>query len=258
MEKKTSQNIIQNQKSYSKWILNGLGLITLSLIISILLLVFLYNWVNPPLTWLMVDRYFEGKKTKSVAIKNQWVEIEKISPNMVQAVIAAEDNLFLSHWGFDFKSINEARSHNRAGKNVRGASTITMQVAKNVFLWHGRTITRKLFEAGFTILIETFWSKQRIIEVYLNIIELGPAIYGVESASKQFFKKPVSELTRNESALLATVLPNPLYRNPAKPSSYMLQYQQTILNKIKSIGPVNLLKDKEDDSKKNQNTKSKK
>jgi monofunctional biosynthetic peptidoglycan transglycosylase len=244
MAEKKSRIIVQNQSSYGKWLLSGLGLIVISLLISIILLTLAYSWVNPPLTWLMVDRYFKGEKTTLQPINHQWVEIEEISPNVVQAVVAAEDNLFLSHWGFDIKSIKEARSHNRVGKTLRGASTISMQVAKNVFLWHGRTLTRKILEAGFTILIETFWSKQRIMEVYLNIIELGPAIYGIESASNHFFKKSASDLTRNEAALMATVLPNPLFRNPAKPSSYMLRYQQTILKNMKNVGSINFTNNK--------------
>lgn len=226
------------------WWIGGIGVLIFSLSLSVLLLIFVYKWVNPPITWLMVERNFWNEKTQNTPLKNSWVSIDKISPNMVLAVVAAEDNLFLSHNGFDFNSIKQAREESRKGIRTRGASTISMQVAKNVFLWHGRTMLRKSIEAGFTILIELFWSKKRIMEVYLNIIELGPAVYGVEQASLLYFSKKPADLTRNEAALLSTALPSPLKRNPSKPSVYMLSYQQSILKSMARIGVVNLNKPK--------------
>jgi monofunctional biosynthetic peptidoglycan transglycosylase len=190
----------------------------------------------------MVERYFLGEGTRFEPTKQDWTPIDSISSHMVLAVVAAEDNLFLSHWGFDFKSMKEARDEMLSGKRVRGASTISMQVAKNVFLWHGRTWTRKVLEAGFTILTEVFWSKQRIMEIYLNIAELGPAIYGVEAASQQYFKRSAADLSRNQSALLTSVLPNPLHRNPSKPTQYMRSYQQRILKNMRNIEKVDFKK----------------
>ena len=215
-------------------------MLLLSAASSSALIVIAYRWVNPPSTWLMVERYFWGDETQCMTIQHDWVSISSVPNHMVLAVVAAEDNLFMTHWGFDFKSIKEAREEMLQGKRVRGASTISMQVAKNVFLWHGRTWTRKVLEAGFTVLVEVIWGKQRIMEVYLNVAEFGPSIYGVEAASQEYFNKPASELTRHQAALLATVLPNPLRRNPTKPSQYMRSYQQRILKNMDNIGEINL------------------
>jgi len=232
----------KQRESTVRWLLSGLSLMLIAAAVSVLLMVIVYRWVNPPSTWLMVDRYFKGESTKYKPVKQDWVSINSIAPSMAQAVVAAEDNLFMVHWGFDFKSIQQARNEFQMGKRARGASTISMQVAKNVFLWHGRTITRKVLEAGFTVLIETFWSKRRIMEVYLNIAEFGPAIYGVEAASQEFFKKKSKDLTRNQAAMLTTVLPNPLRRNVISPTQYMRSYQQRVLRNMRNIGEVNLQK----------------
>ncbi|HCY00240.1 MAG TPA: monofunctional biosynthetic peptidoglycan transglycosylase, partial [Bacteroidales bacterium] len=126
------------------------------------------------------------------------------------------------------------------GKRFRGASTISMQVAKNVYLWHNRSWTRKVFEAGFTVFIETLWSKRRIMEVYLNVAEFGPSVYGIEAASKKYFNKSASALSKNEAALMMTVLPSPLKRNPASPSAYMKQYQQRVIKTMHNTGDVKL------------------
>lgn len=238
-KEKLKSNEIVKRTNYSKWLVSLLFMLFLSAGISSILLTLAYRWVNPPLTWLMVDRYIDGKQTKLKPIEHKWVSIDSISPNMIQAVVAAEDNLFLSHWGFDYKSIKKARDEQKKGRRVRGASTISMQVSKNVFLWHGRTWTRKGLEAGFTILIEALWTKERIMEVYLNIAEFGPSVYGIEAASQKYFKKSAKNLTRNQSALLATVLPSPLKRNPNAPTQYMLNYQQRVLKNMRNIGQVN-------------------
>lgn len=190
----------------------------------------------------MIERYYSTPKTKHLPIKNQWVSIESVSPYAISALIAAEDNLFPTHWGFDFKQINEARDESLKGIRKRGASTISMQVSKNVFLWHGRTWTRKALEAGFTLIIETLWSKERIMEVYLNVAELGPAMYGIEAASLEYFKKSSGQLTMEESAMMATALPNPLVRKPSKPSNYMQIYQQNILSNMHLLGKIDLSK----------------
>lgn len=219
-------------------------MLLLSAASSSILIAIAYRWINPPSTWLMVERYFLDEGTRFEPIKKDWTPIDSISSHMVLAVVAAEDNLFLSHWGFDFKSIKEAREEMLNDRRVRGASTISMQVAKNVFLWHGRTWTRKVLEAGFTILIELFWTKQRIMEVYLNIAEFGPSVYGVEAASQHYYNRKALDLSPSQAALLTSALPNPLHRNPLKPTQYMRNYQQRILKNMRNIEKVDFKKTK--------------
>lgn len=180
----------------------------------------IYREVPPPITPLMVIRLFEGE-----GIAKDWVSYDEISPNLVRAVIAAEDSLYCSHWGFDFKAIREAWERNQNGSRLRGGSTISNQTAKNVFLWPGdyraTRYARKAIEPYFTLLIEYFWDKRRIIEVYLNVAEWGRGIYGAEAAAQYHFGKSAAELSRREAALLAAVLPSPRKSNAGKPSSYV-------------------------------------
>jgi monofunctional biosynthetic peptidoglycan transglycosylase len=168
------------------------------------------------------------------------VKLKDISPNMPRAVIASEDNNFQKHHGIDFEAIKKARELNKKRKRKLGASTISQQTAKNVFLWPDRTWLRKGMEVYFTGLIEIFWGKRRIMEVYLNVIEMGDGIYGVEMASQKFFRKPASNLTRSEAALIAAVLPNPRRWSPAKPSSYIQRRQQNILRVMGQVGKIEL------------------
>lgn len=168
----------------------------------------------------------------------QWQSIDAISPDMQRAVIAAEDQLFVQHSGFDWQAIQKAMSynerHNKSRKTrIRGASTISQQTAKNLFLWSGRNWLRKGLEAYFTVLIECLWPKQRILEMYLNIVEFGDGIYGVEAASRYFFNKPAARLTASEAALLAAVLPNPRVYQVEKPSAYIRGRQAWILRNMK-------------------------
>lgn len=244
VEIKNKSNIKPLRKGYSQWLFNGILWLLLVVAGASVLVTISYRWVNPPSTLLMVERYFFTKETRFNPINQQWCSIDSISPLMIQAVVAAEDNLFTSHYGFDFKAIKEAQKERLSGKRVRGASTISMQVAKNTFLWSERTWTRKVLEAGFTLLIETFWSKKRIMEVYLNVAEFGPSIYGIEAAALHYYKRQPYELTPNQVAMLATVLPSPLNRNPLKPTKYMQTYQQRVLRNMQNIGKVNLLKPK--------------
>lgn len=198
-----------------------------------------YRFVNPPLTPLMLIRCFQPATAGlDKKISKEWVPIGKISPKMVQAVVASEDNLFLEHRGFDWDGIRDAVEHNRKGKNIHGGSTISQQTAKNVFLWPKRSYFRKGLEVYFTFLIETFWSKERIMEVYLNVCEMGKGIYGVEKAARTYYGKPAAELSASEAAMLASILPAPLKRNPARPSSYMYERQAKILRLMQLIGPV--------------------
>ena len=208
---------------------------------SSLFFVVLYDFVNPPVTPLMVIRYFSPDSgSRPYRLKKEWVPIEEISPNLQLAVVAAEDNRFTEHWGFDFDAIEKAQQFNerKQGKKVRGASTISQQTAKNVFLWPQRTWVRKGLEAYFTVLIELVWSKKRIMEVYLNVIETGKGIYGAEAASEVYFRKHASNLTRGEAALIAAILPNPSRWDPSRPTAYLTNRQQWILWNMGNIGRV--------------------
>lgn len=184
--------------------------------------VVLYRWVPVPLTPLMLIRCAEQKaQDKPLRIDKQWRAIEHISPHLQLAVVCCEDQHFLEHRGFDVEAIKKALKHNEKSQRKRGASTISQQVAKNVFLWNGRTWIRKGFETYFTFLIETLWSKERIMEVYLNVIELGDGIYGAEAASQHYFDKPASQLSRRQAASLAVLLPNPLHYTITTESAYI-------------------------------------
>ena len=166
--------------------------------------------------------------------------MRNISPNMVQAAVAAEDNSFPYHFGFDFEAIRKALRHNEHSRRLRGASTISQQTAKNVFLWPSRSYLRKGIEAYFTLLIEVFWTKERIMAVYLNIVEMGDGVYGVEAASQKYFHKPASKLSQSEAAMLAAILPSPIKRNPARPSRFLLNAQYQIIVAMRQLGPVEL------------------
>lgn len=197
-------------------------------------MVALYRYIPVPVTPLMLTRNID----EGTPINYTWTPIEKISPNLVQAVVASEDNLFMEHDGFDFKQIEIARREAEAGKRLRGASTITQQTAKNLFLWQGRSWLRKGLEAYFTVLMEKLWSKKRIMEAYLNCIEMGDGIYGAAAVAKINFKTTPDKLTKEQCALIAATLPNPRKFNSAKPSKYMKQRQNAILKNMKNIGPV--------------------
>ncbi|HAT1609913.1 TPA: monofunctional biosynthetic peptidoglycan transglycosylase [Raoultella planticola] len=168
---------------------------------------------------------------------SDWVGMDEISPWMGLAVIAAEDQKFPDHWGFDVSAIEKALAHNERQENrVRGASTLSQQTAKNLFLWDGRSWLRKGLEAGLTVGIETVWSKKRILTVYLNIAEFGEGTFGVEAASRRYFHKPASKLTASEAALLAAVLPNPIRFRADAPSGYVRSRQAWILRQMRQLG----------------------
>jgi len=212
-------------------------------------LVILFRWVPIPLTPLMIIRYFEKSEVKKERFwKHDWVSIDGISKNLQLAVICSEDQNFLSHNGFDFEAIEKALANNKKGNVTRGASTISQQTAKNVFLWPQRSWLRKGFEVYFTFLIELFWSKERILEVYLNSIEMGNGIYGIEAASQYWFKKPASKLSRYEAAAIASILPNPLkYKaNPASP--YIQKRKEWVIRQMDYYGFLDF-NNKEDEQK---------
>jgi monofunctional biosynthetic peptidoglycan transglycosylase len=181
----------------------------------------------------MVIRLIEGE-----GLRRQWVPLEEIAPVLPQAVVAAEDNRFCEHVGFDWQELQGQIDALRAGEPARGASTITMQTAKNLFLWPGRNLLRKGLEAWLTPQIELLWPKRRIVEVYLNVAELGPGIYGAEAAAQAHFGKPASALSRQEAALLAAILPNPRMWSPSRPTPYLEQRARTIRSRIEQLGPM--------------------
>lgn len=212
--------------------------IVVGFIVGSAVLVAVYAVVRPPLTPLMLIRVVEGWfGGPSVGINKTWKSYDEISPHVFRALIAGEDGKFYQHSGFDWKAIEVAKKRNERakGKKLYGASTISMQTAKNVFLWHGRNYVRKGLEAYFTVLIEAVWGKKRILEVYANVIEWGPGIYGVEAAAQTYFKKSAKDLTASEAALLAAVIPNPRRWSPAQPTGYILKRKGFILARMGSI-----------------------
>lgn len=201
--------------------------------------VLLYKFVNPPFTWLMLQRAVERKATgKTWKIDKEWKSFDDISIHLKKAAVAAEDQLFLEHHGFDLKAIEKAIDKNKHSKKLIGGSTISQQTAKNVFLWSGRSWLRKGFEAYFTLLIEIFWSKQRIMEVYLNVIEMGDGIYGIQAASRTYFNTSASKLNRQQASLIAAVLPNPRKWSPARPTKYIRHRQYLIMKNMRRLGPL--------------------
>ncbi len=224
---------------YLKKVLKYLKWGTLGFFASTFLAVLLFSFINPPLTPLMLKRALIKKNDGTrVGIHKDWVSYRNISPNMTRAVVASEDNRFLDHWGIDVEAVQKAVDYNKRHRRKRGASTISQQVAKNVFLWPARTYIRKGFEVYFTVLIEAVWSKKRIMVVYLNVMETGNGVYGVEAAAQKYFHKSAKKLTKGEAALIAAALPNPRGRNPARPSTYLLKRQARILSLMNKIGPV--------------------
>ncbi|MNI56368.1 Penicillin-binding protein 2D [compost metagenome] len=180
----------------------------------------------------------------SYVAHSDWVSMDDISPQMALAVMAAEDQKFPEHWGFDVAAIEKAFSHNeRRPTRIRGASTLSQQTAKNLFLWDGRSWLRKGLEAGLTSGIELVWTKRRILTVYLNIVEFGDGVFGVEEASQRFFNKPAKRLTASEAALLAAVLPNPHRFKANAPSGYVVQRQQWIMRQMRQLGGEGFLKE---------------
>lgn len=207
-------------------------------LISSVLIVVIYKVINPPITPLMVIRafeyIFEGREVK---IDKSWASYEEINKKLFKALVSGEDARFMTHKGFDWKAIKAAQRYNDKmdGEKKRGASTITMQTAKNTFLWHGRNYVRKALEAYFTVLIEAIWGKKRIIEVYANVIEWGYGIYGAQAASRYYFGKDAKDLTTQEAALLAAVVPNPRRWNAGAPTPYIRKRANWIMSRMNSV-----------------------
>ncbi len=222
----------------------GLGRAMLKLvsvaIIGSVSVVWVLRWYPPPTTAFMLrTQYLSGNC--DVGIEHRWAPWARISPHMALAVMAAEDQKFPHHWGFDFQQIKSAVQENTQRTRVRGASTITQQVAKNLFLWPGRSYLRKGLEAYFTVVLELLWSKQRILEVYLNVAEFAPGVFGVAAASARYLAKSAAGLSANDAALLAAVLPNPRRLDISRPSPYVRGRAQWIRKQMGQLGGVSYL-----------------
>ena len=187
------------------------GIVFCGWFIVVLLLIVVYRFVNPPASSLMAMQWLGG-----TSIEREWVPLEKISPNLMRAVIVSEDGRFCRHWGIDFGEVLAALKRAKNG-TPRGASTITMQVAKNLFLWQSRSYVRKALEVPLAYYMDLVWSKRRMMEIYLNIVEWGPGVFGAEAAARHWFNVPAAKLSRRQASLLVAALPNPITRNPAKP-----------------------------------------
>ncbi|CAI1908716.1 MULTISPECIES: monofunctional biosynthetic peptidoglycan transglycosylase [Serratia] len=224
------------------WLKRGLIVLVGAWLLGILAFAFL----PVPFSAVMVERQIGAWLSGdfSYVAHSDWVSMDDISPQMALAVMAAEDQKFPEHWGFDVAAIEKAFSHNeRRPTRIRGASTLSQQTAKNLFLWDGRSWLRKGLEVGLTSGIELVWTKRRILTVYLNIVEFGDGVFGVEEASQRFFNKPAKRLTASEAALLAAVLPNPHRFKANAPSGYVVQRQQWIMRQMRQLGGEGFLKE---------------
>jgi monofunctional biosynthetic peptidoglycan transglycosylase len=223
----------------------ALGAALLGALLLLAMAVLALRWINPATSAFMLGARLQAllDGDRGYHAEYQWVSLEQISPQAAIAVIASEDQQFPFHAGFDFKSIREAVRAHEQGHKLRGASTITQQVAKNLFLWSGRSFARKGLEALITVMIETLWPKERILEVYLNIVQFGRGIYGVQAAARHFFHQDAAYLTRSQSALLAVVLPNPLRLHVDAPSSYVLAQRDWTLKQMAVLGGPAYLKE---------------
>jgi monofunctional biosynthetic peptidoglycan transglycosylase len=201
------------------------------------------RWVNPAYSSFMAQAQMQAwaGRDHNYLFRHQWVDLSQISPNLPLAVVASEDQKFPEHWGFDVEAIENAYAMNQHSHRVHGASTISQQVAKNLFLWSGRSYFRKALEAYFTVLIETCLPKRRILEIYLNIAEFGQGTYGAEAAAQRFFHKHAFRLTRSDAAVLAAVLPNPQRLLAGAPSAYVQQRRDWILGQMQALGGAEML-----------------
>lgn len=238
MEK--SMHLTPSKKIVRK-ILITLSFFVLTYLTYTILFIVFFRFINPAATSFISAQ--DNNLIDKNIVKREWVSSSQISKNIKLAAIASEDQRFKEHFGFDVKEIEDALDKMRKGKRVRGASTITQQVAKNLFLNEDKNFIRKGFEAYYTGLIEILWSKARILEVYLNIAEFGKNIYGVESASKHFFRKSAAVLNKPESALLIAVLPNPKRYSVKNPSAYLIRRQNRILRQMELMGGIETVKD---------------
>jgi monofunctional biosynthetic peptidoglycan transglycosylase len=215
-------------KRLRRWLFWSIATLILISIIPVLV----FRWVAPPTSAVMLTRTLIEAEQQDY----QWVPLAHMSADLPLAVVASEDQKFPDHFGFDISAIKDAVEQHAQGRRLRGASTLTQQVARNLFLWQGRSFLRKGLEAWLTVLLELLWSKERILEVYLNIAETGKQTFGVQAASLKFFSRPASAVTREQAALLAAVLPNPLRFQARRPSVYVIKRRNEILVQMAQLG----------------------
>lgn len=215
--------------------LKYIGITILGLLFLLILTILLLRWVNPPFTSFTLQADWDQLERESYNLRTEWVHQEEIPEHMIWAVVAAEDQLFFEHFGFDIESIQEAWQERQQGEGTRGASTISQQVAKNLFLSPAQSFFRKGVEAGITLIIELLWPKDRIIEVYLNIAEFGPGLFGIGKASKVYFNRPASQLTPEMAARFAAVLPSPKRMRVNPPSPYAQERSRWILRQMNQL-----------------------
>jgi monofunctional biosynthetic peptidoglycan transglycosylase len=234
---------VARKRSILRWLLRAIAWLIVICVLGSVLAVASLRWINPPFTAFMAENQFAAwlGRDAGYVFRQSWVDLDRISPNLPLAVVAAEDQKFPEHWGFDVGAIEKAYALNQHSHKVRGASTISQQLAKNLFLWSGRSYFRKGLEAYFTVLIEALWPKRRILEVYSNIAEFGDGTYGAEAAAQRYFHKPASQLTRAEAAVLAAVLPNPQRFSASAPSRYVQQRRDWILSQMQALGGPEML-----------------
>jgi monofunctional glycosyltransferase len=234
---------VARTRSFWNRLVRSLLLLLVMCIAASVLAVLSLRWIDPPFTAFIAEAQLTAwtSRDPNYVSHHSWVDLDRISPNLPLAVVASEDQKFPEHWGFDVEAIEKAYALNQHTHKVRGASTISQQVAKNLYLWSGRSYFRKGLEAYFTLLIEGLWPKRRILEMYLNIAEFGNGIYGAEAAAQRFFHKPASRLTRADAAALAAVLPNPEHFSAVVPSKYVQQRREWILGQMQSLGGPEML-----------------
>ena len=221
----------------SRWSVFGLLWKTAaSIVLFTVAIVLLLRWVPPPASAFMLQQRLSG-----IVVDYRWMPMDRISPQASLAVIASEDQKFFDHWGVDLEAIVDAIEDNRSRRRQRGASTISQQVVKNLFLWPGRSYLRKGIEVYFTLLMEVLWPKTRILEVYLNIAEMGTGVFGVEAAGQRFFHKPADRLNRREAATLAAVLPSPKRMSADRPSDYVIRRTWQIIEQMDALGGTTFL-----------------
>jgi monofunctional biosynthetic peptidoglycan transglycosylase len=226
-----------------RWLARAVGIALLAFVVFSVAPVLALRWVHPWTSAFMLEASFAARTEREPYVtRYTWRDLGQISREAPLAVVASEDQRFPFHWGFDFDAIQKAVRNNERGEPIHGASTISQQVAKNLFLWGEQSYLRKGLEAWFTVLIERLWPKQRILEVYLNIAQFGRGIYGVEAAARQFYRKPASRLTSREAAQLAAVLPNPRRLHADAPSPYVEARTDTILAQMRALGGPAYLK----------------
>jgi monofunctional biosynthetic peptidoglycan transglycosylase len=236
--------VSRQRAALARRLLQILGVALLAWVLLTAVPVLTLRWLHPLTSAFMLEAAAQAAlaKQRGYHTDYRWVSLEHISPHAAIAVIASEDQTFPFHAGFDFASIREAVRASERGKRLRGASTISQQVAKNLFLWPGHSFVRKGLEAYFTVLIEALWPKERILEMYLNVAQFGDGIYGVQAAAARFWHKPALRLSSQEAALLAAVLPNPRILHAERPSAYVLERRDWILEQMRELGGAGYLR----------------